>query len=167
MTRAAVSENRRIENMFRLSWLQKRGPTRETLRRDQTRRRRWPGFGLLVCLAFLQSGCQSGPSCGGCSGLFSPCGFFSRVSNRVMTRSTRNADCCGPTIGSGVPIEYGTSSSAVVPPTIPPYPSGTVPSTTSPPPTDSPEILDAIPKAKTGPPPSGGASNSSNSKLED
>ena len=70
--------------MFRLSWLQKRGPTRETLRRDQTRRRRWPGLGLLVCLAFLQSGCQSGPSCGGCSGLFSPCGFFSRVSNRVF-----------------------------------------------------------------------------------
>ena len=150
--------------MFRLSWLQKRGPTRETLRRDQTRRRRWPGFGLLVCLAFLQSGCQSGPSCGGCSGLFSPCGFFSRVSNRVMTRSTRNADCCGPTIGSGVPIEYGTSSSAVVTPAIPSYPSGTVPSTASPPPTDSPEILDPLPKGKIGgPPPNGGASNSSNS----
>ena len=69
--------------MFRLGWMQERGATRETLRRDQTRRRRWPGIGLLVCLAFLQSGCQSGPSCGGCSGLIQPLWFLqSRLQSR-------------------------------------------------------------------------------------
>ena len=83
--------------MFRLHWLQAGGSARGTPRRDRTRRRRWPALGLLACAGLVQSGCQSGPfsNCGDGSGLFSPCGFFGRVSSRVFNRSNGTAGCCG------------------------------------------------------------------------
>ena len=101
--------------MFRLDWLQAGGATRGTPRRDQTRRRRWPVLGLLACVVLLQSGCQSGPfsHCGDGSGLFSPCGFFGRVSSRVFNRS--NGGCCGPGVVSGGVVEGAPPSTVVAP----------------------------------------------------
>jgi len=153
--------------MFRLGWLQKRGATRGMPRRDQARRRRWPALGLIACLALLQAGCQSGPSGSGC-GLFSPCGFFSRASARVFNRSNGSADCCGPTIASDVPVQYGTPSAVVTSPAIPSYPAS--PGTTTVPTTpDTPDVLDAVPKSRIGPPPAAGTGasglNNSSSKT--
>ena len=67
--------------MFCLDWLQAGRATRGKPRPERPGRRSWPLLGLLASLAVLQSGCQSGPfsNCGGGSGLFGPCGFFSRV----------------------------------------------------------------------------------------
>jgi protein tyrosine phosphatase (PTP) superfamily phosphohydrolase (DUF442 family) len=156
---AAVSENRRTENMFGLIWLRKRGVTRGTPARDDARDWRRPALGLVVVLTLLQSGCQSGASgCGG--GLCGSCGFFNRVSSRVFNRTNRNGDCCtSAVVGSGTPIEYGTSSSMVVPPASPPY-AVSPGTTTTPSIPDTPESLDAIPKYKIGPPTGNGTSSS-------
>ena len=155
--------------MFRLDWMRVRGATRGTPRPDRTGRRRWPVMMLIASLALLESGCQSGPfsQCGsGCSGLFSPCGFFGRVSNRVFNRSNRaaSADCCGTETVSSTPVEYGAPSAVVVPPAAPSYQSApatlatsTVPSA----PPDTPSDLDAIPRYKIGPPPASGTSGAS------
>ncbi len=105
--------------MFWLNWLQAGGSTRGTPRRDRARRWRWPALGLMAGFVLLQSGCQSGPfsHCTDGSGLFSPCGFFGRVSSRVMNRS--NGGCCGSETVSGAPVEYATPSVVGPPGAIP------------------------------------------------
>ncbi len=107
--------------MFRLDWLQAGRATRGTPRRDQTRFGRWPALGLLACVALLQSGCQSGPfsNCGNGSGLFSPCGFFGRVQNRIFNRG--NGGCCGPAVVSDGAVE-GAAVPSVVTPVVPVQP---------------------------------------------
>ena len=77
--------------MFCLDWLHAGGATRGKPRQERHWRRSWPALGLLACLALLQSGCQSGPfsHCGDGSGLFGPCGFFSRVQARIFNRTNR------------------------------------------------------------------------------
>jgi protein tyrosine phosphatase (PTP) superfamily phosphohydrolase (DUF442 family) len=172
--------------MFRLRWLQAGGGTRGKPRRDRTHRKPWPLFGLIACLALLQSGCQSGPfsNCGtGCgSGLFSPCGFFGRVSSRVFNRGSRGADCCEPGgVISGAPVEYGApsgviaapSSMGVTPSVVPSYqgPSGTISSPSSVPPLPSetpPSTLEPIenaPKSRIGPPGNGASSAAPSGKT--
>jgi protein tyrosine phosphatase (PTP) superfamily phosphohydrolase (DUF442 family) len=116
----------------------------------------------------LQSGCQSGPfsHCGDGSSLFSPCGFFGRVSSRVFNRS--NGGCCGSEVVSGVPV--GTATPAIVDPaaTVPPaspLPSGTIKS--YPGTVDTPTDLDAIPPAGTiKAKPSGGSGQATNGGLK-
>jgi protein tyrosine phosphatase (PTP) superfamily phosphohydrolase (DUF442 family) len=101
--------------MFRLDWLQAGSATRGTPRREHTRPRRWPALGLLACVVLFQSGCQSGPfsHCGDGTGLFSPCGFFGRVSNRVFNRS--NGGCCPSGAVPGGAVEYGAPAAVVTP----------------------------------------------------
>jgi protein tyrosine phosphatase (PTP) superfamily phosphohydrolase (DUF442 family) len=156
--------------MFRLSWLRVGGATRAMPRRDRTLRKRWPTLGLLACTLLFQSGCQSGPfsNCGSGGGLFSPCGFFGRVSSRVFTRSNRGADCCTPGVVSDGAVEYGTPSTVVTPGTTtgPTYPSGvnssSPPSYTAPLPEEPTNLdrADPVPKVKSIPPAGNGGSSS-------
>ena len=152
--------------MFRLSWLRVGGATRAMPRRDRTLRKRWPTLGLLACTLLFQTGCQSGPfsNCGSGGGLFSPCGFFGRVSSRVFTRSNRGADCCTPGVVSDGAVEYGTPSTVVTPGTTvsPSYQSGAgsnaPPSYSAPLPGEEPSDLnrtDPPLKSKVVPPPNG------------
>jgi protein tyrosine phosphatase (PTP) superfamily phosphohydrolase (DUF442 family) len=153
--------------MFRLGWMQPGGSTRGEPLRGPSRRGRWAALGLIACMAVVQSGCQSGPfsNCGSGSGLFSPCGFFGRVSARVFNRS--NGGCCG---SSGVvtdgPVEYAAPSSVVTPGVIPSYPSGSGSSSTSssvlPMPPDNPSEMapvETTPRSKIVTPPANGASS--------
>ena len=111
--------------MFRLHWLQVGGAARGMPRRDRAHRKPWPALGLVACLALLQSGCQSARSVIAArgSGLFSPCGFFGRVSSRVFNRS--NGGCCAPGVVSDGPVEYAAPAAVVTPGGVTPaYPSG-------------------------------------------
>ena len=155
--------------MFRLGCLQPGGSTRGKPRR----RGRWAALGLITCLAVVPSGCQSGPfsNCGNGSGLFSPCGFFGRVSSRVFNRG--NGGCCGSSgVVTEAPVEYPASPSTVVTPgAIPTYPSspgsGSTPSSVFPVPGDNPSDLsptEPVPKARNATPPGNGASNSTSGK---
>ncbi len=147
--------------MFRMNWLQAGGSTRGTPGRDRARRWRWPALLIVAGFVLLQSGCQSGPfsHCSDGTGLFSPCGFFGRVSSRVFNRSS--GGCCGSEVVSGVPVESATPA-IVTPGVIPssPAPTGSTfksyPSGSS---SDSPSVLDEVPgtttKSRIQPPPGG------------
>jgi len=120
-------------------------------------------------MAIVQSGCQSGPfsNCGSGSGLFSPCGFFGRVSARVFNRS--NGGCCGSGVVTDTPVEYAAPST-VTTPAIPSYPSGSgsssTPSSVFPVPGDTPSVLEpteTAPRSKIVPP-ANGAANSTTGK---
>jgi protein tyrosine phosphatase (PTP) superfamily phosphohydrolase (DUF442 family) len=167
--------------MFRLHWLQVRGATRGMPRRGPGHRKQWPALGLVVCLAVLQSGCQSGPfsncggGCGSGSGLFSPCGFFGRVSSRVFTRSSRSAGCCESGVVSGAPMEYPapttvapstviTSPSTSAVPSYQAMPGSVSPPSSVPPLPDTPTEMNPIettPKSRVVPGPSSGTSSAS------
>ena len=120
--------------MSHLDWIKVDGATRGTPRRVHTRRGGHRlALGLLSCMALVLSGCQSGPfSNGGCK----TCGgFFTRATNRILHRD--KGGCCGSSgVSEGV-VEYGGSSSVVVPGAVPSYQSGgimgTSPSNVSPP----------------------------------
>ena len=153
---------RELENSmtFHLEWLK----TGRALR--GTPRRRGPGrrlvaLSLIAGLAMIQAGCQSGPfgNCGSCNS----CGFVRRVTSRVFNRG---AGCCGSGVVGGGPaaVEYGTPSTVVGSPTtsVPfygPPASGSIPSTVPVSP-DNPTNLDAVPKTRIVPLPSGSNSTS-------
>jgi protein tyrosine phosphatase (PTP) superfamily phosphohydrolase (DUF442 family) len=105
--------------MFRLYWLRLGGATRAMPRRNRIHPKHWPVIGLVACMALFQSGCQSGPfsNCGTGvgSGLFSPCGFFGRVSSRVFNRSNGSAGCCAPGVVSDGAVEYAAPSTVITP----------------------------------------------------
>ena len=112
--------------MFRLDWLQAGGATRGKPRRDRTRRRRWPllGSGLRwLCFKADVNQARSVIAASG-SGLFSPCGFFGRVSSRVFNRSNGSAVAASRGVVSDAPV--GVRDTAVgrrhVRPVIPSYP---------------------------------------------
>jgi len=149
--------------MYWLNWLQAGESTRGRRRRLRARRWRWPVLGLMAGLVLLQSGCQSGPfsQCSSGTGLFSPCGFFGRVSSRVFNRS--NGACCGSEVVAGVPIE-SAAPAVVTPGVIPssPVPFGsTFKSYPSPGSSESPSVLDEVPgstpKSRIQTPPAGGS----------
>src|SRR5438309_1801902 len=146
--------------MFHLDWLKVGGATRGTPRRGPIRRGRLAAMGLIACLVMVDAGCQSG-GCGHCR-LFSPCGFFGRATSRVFSRN--NGSCCGSGAVGDAPIEYGAPPGVVVPAPgpVPMYSPGagvgTAPSTVLPQPPDT--DLEAIPKARTGPPPGPSGSTS-------
>jgi protein tyrosine phosphatase (PTP) superfamily phosphohydrolase (DUF442 family) len=156
--------------MFYLEWSDRKGATRGTPRGDQARQRCWPILALAASMAFFQSGCQSGPfgECCNGNGLFGPCGYFSRMTNRVFNRSNGNG-CCGPGAVTGVPIESGAPSAVVVPGAVPAAPPG---ATVITPPTGSsvssePNILDqAAPKSRINGSSSGGGAPSSGSASD-
>ncbi len=143
--------------MFRLDWLQAGRATRGTPGGDHTHPGRWPAWGLLACVVLFQTGCQSGPfsHCGTGTGLFSPCGFFGRVSDRVFNRS--NGACCPSGVSSGTPIEMGTPSTVVTPGVV--SGSTTSPSFVTPgssdPASDLSPVQDSAVKSRVSPPPNG------------
>jgi hypothetical protein len=155
--------------MFCLDWLHAGRATRGKPRRDRHRCRSWPTLGLLACIALLQSGCQSGPlaHCGDGSKLFGPCGFFSRVSDRMFTR-TNQAGCCQPGVVGETTIVDGVPGAVVTPGVVSPsYSSGTQRVIVPPGSTDSStELSPANPVDPTArskvvsPPPGNGASRS-------
>ena len=115
--RAAVSENRRSVSCF--AWIGYRRAEPRAANPGRSGPVAAPGrcLGLLASLALLQSGCQSGPfsHCGDGSGLFGPCGFFSRVSARVFNRTNRAGDCCEPGMVTGTPVEYAAPATVLTP----------------------------------------------------
>ena len=151
--------------MFWLDWLQAGGATRGKPAPKRHRRRSWPALSLLACVALLQSGCQSGPfsHCDTGTGLFSPCGFFGRVSSRVFNRSNPAGACCEPGMMSGTPVEMSTSSAVMTPGVVPSYPSGATsrPAVVVPGSTDSSTelepVMDSNAKSKVVSPPGNGA----------
>jgi protein tyrosine phosphatase (PTP) superfamily phosphohydrolase (DUF442 family) len=156
--------------MVCLGCLQPGGRARGYPLRGPGRRGRWAALWLITSMAVAQSGCQSGPfsNCGSGTGLFSPCGFFGRVSARVFNRG--NGGCCGSSgVVTDAPVEYPASSSVVTPGAIPSYPatpgSSSTPSSVFPVPSDAPsDSLDSIPKARVVPPATNGTSSSSSTK---
>ncbi len=110
--------------MFCLDWLQAGRAIRGKPRLSARGVRSWPLLGLLASLAVLQSGCQSGPFsncgsglCGSGSGLLGPCGFFSRVQDRMFTRRNHAVagDCCESGVITGTPVEVATPATVVTP----------------------------------------------------
>ena len=97
--------------MFNLEWLRARGVSRGEPGSSGGRGRRLAILGLLLASSLLQTGCQSGPS--GCnSGLFGPCGFVARTTNRLMRPFRHGEAACAPDcasdggcVSSGVPVE--------------------------------------------------------------
>ena len=153
--------------MFCLDWLHAGGATRGKPRRDRHRCRSWPTLGLLACIALVQSGCQSGPlaHCGDGSKLFGPCGFFSRVSDRMFTRTNGAAGCCESGVVGETTIVDGVPGTVVTPGVVSPsYPSGSQRVIVPPGSTDSSTELspavDPTAKSKIVPGPGNGASRS-------
>jgi protein tyrosine phosphatase (PTP) superfamily phosphohydrolase (DUF442 family) len=151
--------------MFCLDWLHAGRATRGEPPRKRHRCRSLLAMASLACLALLQSGCQSGPfaHCGDGSGLFGPCGYFSRTTARIFNR-TRAVDCCEPGIVGDATVVEAVPSAVVAPSVVPSYPSGAP--VVSPPPgsTDSSTELgpagpvDPTAKSRVVPPPGNGAS---------
>ena len=154
-------------NMFCIDWLHAGGATRGKPAPNRQRRRYWR-WGLLAGIALLQTGCQSGPfsHCGdGSSGLFGPCGFFSRVSDRVFTRNNRAGDCCEPGVVSGGTVVEAVPSAVVTPGVSSPYPPSSTRIITTPGSTDSstelsPTSPDPTAKSRLSSPSGNGASRS-------
>ena len=103
--------------MFCLDWLQAGRATRGKPRLERPGRRSWPLLGLLAC---SRRCCKADVNQGRSamrrgSGLFGPCGFFSRVSARVFNRTNGAADCCEPGIVTGTPVEYAAPATVLTP----------------------------------------------------
>jgi hypothetical protein len=149
-------ENR---SMFNLEWLRARGVSRGEPGSSGGRGRRLAVLGLLFASGLLQTGCQSGPS--GCnSGLFGPCGFVARTTNRLMRPFRHGEAACGSEcvseggcVSSGLPVE-GMAPGVVAPPGVVVAP-GAIPSNQLSAPAEAPSNLEPLPRSDVGPPPSG------------
>jgi protein tyrosine phosphatase (PTP) superfamily phosphohydrolase (DUF442 family) len=142
--------------MFNLEWLRARGVSRGEPGSHARPGRRLAVLGLLFASSLLQMGCQSGPS--GCnSGLFGPCGFVARTTNRLMRPFRHGEAACAPDcasdggcVSSGVPVEGAagvvTYPGAVVTP-------GAMPSNQLSAPAEAPSNLEPLPRGDIGPPP--------------
>ena len=149
------------KTMFNLEWLRARGVSRGEPGLLAGRGRRLAVLGLLFASSLLQTGCQSGPSrCG--SGLFGPCGFFSRTSSRIM-RPFRHGEAAAPcgtecaprevASPAACPMETMTPGTVIMPgATMAP---GTMPSNQLSAPAEVPSNLEPLPRTEIGPAPSG------------
>jgi protein tyrosine phosphatase (PTP) superfamily phosphohydrolase (DUF442 family) len=151
-----------------LDWRSTGGRARATPWRYLHRPGRYLAVCLLASVAILQCGCTSGPlaNCGSGSGLFSPCGFFGRVSNRVFNRG--NSGCCGSGAVTDGTVEYAAPAAGATT-VVPSYPSGSsmgTPSAVSPGASDSPDLnplSDPPTRSKVVSPPNGGGGSTSSS----